>query len=226
MSALSSIERPRATRAAALAALLCLFAAPALAAESARPLTAWRAYGGTGMPATWSIAGGVITHTPGGGDLISVETFASFEFAFDWKIAPGGNSGIMYRVDEQFGAPYQSGPEYQILDNAGHSDGNSPLTSAASCYGLYAPAADLTKPAGEWNTGKIVVDGAHVEHWLNGTKVLDYDLGSADWKARVAASSFAAWPHYGALPSGHIDLQDHGAEVAFRNLTIRPLPGG
>lgn len=87
------------------------------------------------------------------------------------------------------------------------------------------PAADLTRPVGGWNSGRIVVDGAHIEHWLNGTKVLAYDLGSPDWTARVAASKFAAWPHYGALPSGHIDLQDHGAEVAFRNLTIRPLPG-
>ena len=175
MSVWPNIEQtPR--RALGLAALLC-FATPALAAESARPLTEWRAYGGGGMPATWSIMDGVITHTPGGGDLISVETFADFEFDFDWKIAPGGNSGIMYHVDEQFGAPYQSGPEYQILDNAGHSDGKSPLTSAASCYGLYAPAADLTRPVGEWNTGRIVVDGAHVEHWLNGTKVLDYDFG-------------------------------------------------
>lgn len=199
---------------------------PAGAAEAGfRPLADWRAYGSTGpVPATWVMADGEIDHVPGGGDLISVEEFGSFELDFDWRISAGGNSGVMYRVGEGPGAPYETGPEYQILDNAGHADGANPRTSAASCYGLYAPAADLTKPVGSWNSGKIVVIGRHVEHWLNGTRVLAYDLGSAEWSARVAASKFAGWPGYGRLNRGHIVLQDHGNPVAYRNIRIKVLP--
>ena len=209
-----------------LAAAGLVGAVPAGAAESGfRPLAAWRSYGSAGpVPPTWVIADGVIEHVPGGGDLISVEAFGSFELDFDWRISQGGNSGVMYRVGEGPGAPYETGPEYQILDNAGHADGANPRTSAASCYGLYAPVADLTKPVGSWNSGKIVVIGRHVEHWLNGTRVLTYELGSAEWLSRVAASKFAAWPNYGRLSRGHIVLQDHGSEVAYRNILIKVLP--
>ncbi|HVY51904.1 MAG TPA: DUF1080 domain-containing protein, partial [Devosia sp.] len=104
------------------------------------------------------------------------------------------------------------------------ADGKSPLTSAASNYGLYAPSADFTRPVGEWNTGRIVVKGNHVEHWLNGTKVLDYEIGSPDWTERVAHSKFAAWPEYGTIATGPIDLQDQGNPVAYRNLMIKVLP--
>jgi hypothetical protein len=195
-----------------------------VSADDSSPLIAWRAYGGTGMPQQWSIAEGVISHSPGGGDLISIDAYRNFELTFDWRISPGGNSGVMYRVDERYGAPYQSGPEYQILDNAGHPDGQSPLTSAASVYGLYAPSADITRPVGEWNAARIVVDGTHVEHWLNGHMVVSYELGSPDWQSRVATSKFAAWPAYGTLPVGHIVLQDHGAAVDYRDIAIRRLP--
>ena len=210
--------------------LLCFGAAMLLATgtvladDGFRPLTEWRSYRGTGIPASWHIADGVITHSGGDGDLVSIETFANFELDFEWKISAGGNSGVMFRVDERYPAPYQSGPEYQILDNATASGGNVPLTSAASDYGLYAPTADLTKQAGEWNSARLIVNGSHVEHWLNGQMVVSYELGSADWRARVAGSKFAAWPEYGIAPSGHIDLQDHPGEVAFRNLLIKPLP--
>jgi len=203
---------------------LSLAIAPAFADDGFRPLTEWRSYAGTGIPASWVIADGVITHKGGDGDLVSVETFTDFELDFDWKISPGGNSGVMFRVDERYPAPYQSGPEYQILDNAGAPDAKSPLTSAASDYGLYAPSADLTLPVGQWNAARLIVSGNHVEHWLNGKMVVSYELGSPDWKARVANSKFAAWPEYGVVPTGHIDLQDHPGEVSFRNLMIKPLP--
>lgn len=207
-----------------LSMMVALLSLPAIAAGDFRPLTDWRAYGSDDhAPSTWTILGGLIHHEPGGGDIVSRETFSDFELAFDWRIAPGGNSGVMYRVVESFGAPYQSGPEYQILDNAGHPDGQSPLTSAASAYGIYAPSADVSLPAGEWNSARIVVVGSHVEHWLNGVRVLAYDLGSPDWEARVAASKFAAWPGYGRQPAGHIDLQDHDAVVDYRDIRIRPL---
>jgi hypothetical protein len=212
-------------RVAAMAVIAMLSVAPALAEDAGfRPLTEWRAWRGTGLPPQWTIGNGVIEHQPGGGDLVSVGIFHNFELSFDWRISTGGNSGVIYRSSEDFPAPYQTGAEYQILDNAGHADGKSPLTSAASNYGLYAPSADLTRPVGEWNAARIIVDGNHVEHWLNGTKVLDYEIGSPDWKQRVAQSKFAAWPEYGTVATGHIDLQDHGNAVAYRNVMIKMLP--
>jgi hypothetical protein len=210
-----------------LLAPLFLLASPALAqqadADGYRPLTQWRAYKGTEVPTQWTVSNGTIQHEPGGGDLVSTEEFQNFDFAFEWQIAPGGNSGVMYRVGEDFPAPYQTGPEYQILDNATGDGHDDPLQTAAGCYGLYAPSA-AAKPAGEWNTGRIVVDGNHVEHWLNGVKVVEYEIGSADWTSRIAASKFAAWPEFATLPKGHIDLQDHGSPVAYRNLRIKLLP--
>ena len=204
-----------------------LLACPALAqqadAEGYRPLTEWRAYKGAGIPPQWAIDGNTIRHTPGGGDLVSAEEFQNFDLQFDWQVAPGGNSGVIYRVSEDYPAPYQTGPEYQILDNASADGHDDPLQTAAGCYGLYAPAA-VARPAGEWNTARIVVDGNHVEHWLNGEKVVEYEIGSPDWKSRIAASKFAAWPEYASLPKGHIDLQDHGSAVAYRDLRIKVLP--
>lgn len=205
---------------------ILLLAGPALAQqadpEGYRLLTEWRAYKGTGVPAQWTIEGNTIRHTPGGGDLVSAEQFQNFDLQFDWQIAPGGNSGVMYRVSEDYPAPYQSGPEYQILDNASADGHDDPLQTAAGCYGLYAPVA-AALPAGQWNSARIVVDGNHVEHWLNGVKVVDYTIGSPDWQSRVANSKFAAWPEFAASPRGHIDLQDHGSPVAYRNLRIKVL---
>ena len=129
---------------------------------------------------------------------------------------------MMFHVTEDHGAPWETGPEYQVLDNAGHHDGDDPLTSAGSDYALYAPDDDATNPPGEWNQARLVVRGSHVEHWLNGSKLLEYELWSDDWKARVAASKFAAMPDYGSRAKGHIVLQDHGDRVAYRNLSIKP----
>jgi hypothetical protein len=213
-----------------LAATLLAAAAPAAAAENPnaagfRPITDWRPYRGSGTPsAKWHFDGNLISLTPGGGDIVSVEEFDNFELDFDWKISPGGNSGVMYRVSEASGAPFDSGPEYQILDNATAEGGDSPLTAAASCYGIYPVSANAALPAGEWNTARIIVQGNHVEHWLNGRKVVDYELGSADWKHRVASSKFKATPIYGTVSKGHIDLQDHGSAVTFRNVRVEPLP--
>ena len=139
---------------------------------------------------------------------------------YAWQISPGGNSGVFYRAPA---GNDLDGPEYQILDNGGHPDGKNPITSAASAYAVYAPSRDVTEPVGQWNSGRIVVRNNHVEHWLNGVEVLSYDLGSADWQARVAASKFGGTA-YGRAPEGFIVLQDHGAAVSYRNLTIMPLP--
>jgi len=227
----------------ACAALLC--ALPARADDSLNTLTeqeksggwkllfdgktaeGWRAYKGKGMPDKWHVEDGALILKPRsgkrGGDIVTTDQYDNFELAFEWKISPGGNSGVMYRVSEDEDAPFYTGVEYQILDNAKHPDGKHPKTSAASAYALYAPAKDATMPVGEWNKSKIIVDGNHVEHWLNGEKVVEFDYGSDDWNNRVEASKFKDMKRFGKEAKGHIDLQDHGNEVAYRNIKIRPL---
>jgi hypothetical protein len=185
----------------------------------------WRQYRGKGLPENWQVVDGtlVLHHEPGksSGDIVTADQFGSFELSLEWKIAPGGNSGVMYHVTEEADAPWMTGPEYQLLDNAKHPDGRSRRTSAASCYALYAPVKDATRPVGEWNQTRIVVRGPHVEHWLNGDKVVTYELGSDDWDKRVSKSKFKDMPRFGKEPQGHIDLQDHGDDIAFRNIKIR-----
>ena len=188
-----------------------------------RTIDRWRGYGTQTVPPGWVIADGALTRARPAADLASVDQFANFELSIDWKISPGGNSGIMFRVVEGADPPYYSGPEMQILDNAGHADGKAPETSAGSNYALHAPTKDMTRPVGEWNTARLLVNGTHVEHWLNGEKVVEYELGSPDWTARVARSKFSAWPTYGRATTGRLVLQDHGDVVAYRNIKIRTI---
>ena len=155
---------------------------------------------------------------------MSDREYGDFELSLDWKLAPGGNAGLFYRGTEEYDHIYWSAPEYQLLDDAGHPDGKNRLTAAGSSYGLYPAAEGVVKPAGEWNTSRIVVKGAHVEHWLNGTKLLEYELWSPDWKEKVAASKFGKWPNYGLAHRGLIGLQgDHDGSLALRNIKIREL---
>lgn len=190
-----------------------------------RTLSAWRGYKSDTVPAAWHIEDGVLTKAGSTGDLVSRDQFGDFELAFDWKIAPGGNAGVFYRATEEYDHIYWSGPEYQLLDDAGHPDGRNRLTSAAAAYALYAPPAGVVKPAGEWNSSRIVVKGAHVEHWLNGQKVVEYELWSPDWEAKVKASKFGEWPNYGRAKVGHIGIQgDHDGQLWLRDIRIRVLP--
>jgi hypothetical protein len=190
--------------------------------------TGWRKYQGDSVPEMWTASEGALVFQPQnskvhGNDIVTQDQYENFELALEWKISEGGNSGIMYRVSESGPFPWTTGPEYQICDNARHADGKRPLTSAASCYAVYAVSRDVTKPAGQWNQTRLVVNGNHVEHWLNGEKVVEYELGSDDWKAKVQASKFRTMPGYGKEAKGHICLQDHGDRVEFRNIKIRVL---
>lgn len=191
-----------------------------------RTLAGWRGYRQAAPPAGWRVVDGAITRVGPGGDLITDAEFGNFELELEWKISPGGNSGIIYRVVEDSTLDYvwRSGPEYQILDNGAHADGRDPLTSAGSNFALYAPVRDVTRPVGEWNQARLVVNGNHVEHWMNGVKLLEYEFGSPEWEQRVRASKFASMPRYGRGARGHIALQEHEAWVAYRNLRIRRLP--
>jgi len=165
-------------------------------------LDGWRGFLRDEAPGGWQVVDGAITRVGGGGDLITDEEFADFEISLEWKLEPGGNSGIMYRVSEGARRTFESGPEMQVLDDDGHADGESPLTSAGSNYGLHPAPEGVVRPAGEWNAVRIVVRGAHVEHWLNGIKMVEYELWSPEWEQLVAASKFVEWPTYGRAKLG------------------------
>jgi hypothetical protein len=176
------------------------------------------------VPAGWQVIDGALTRVDSAGDIVTTDKYANFELALEWKVAEGGNSGIFYRVSEDSDYPWQTGLEMQVLDDARHPDGRSPLTSAGALYAIYPAPRGVVRPAGEWNGVRILVNRHHLEHWLNGTKVVGTELGSPDWEARVKQSKFASTPAYGRSDTGHIGLQDHGDWVAYRNIRIRILP--
>lgn len=183
----------------------------------------WRGYR-NGDISNWRVEDGTITKTGTPADIITRVPYANFELELDWKISKGGNSGIFYRGTEEYEHIYWSAPEFQILDDANAPDGRNRLTAAGAVYGVYPSPAGVEKPAGEWNTARLVVNGNHVEHWLNGRKLVEYDLGSPDWEARVKASKFHAWPDYGRAPIGYIGVQgDENGTLSLRNIRIREL---
>ena len=184
----------------------------------------WRGWQMDSMPSGWGVREGALTRVRPAADIITMEKFKNFELSLEWNVAPGGNSGIFYRASEDADAIYWTAPEMQILDDARHPDGQSRLTSAGADYGLYPAPPGVVKPAGEWNQVRIVANGNHIEQWLNGVKVVEYELGSPDWEAKVKASKFAPYPHYGRNAEGYIGLQEHEFRVAFRNIKIRVLP--
>jgi Domain of Unknown Function (DUF1080) len=186
--------------------------------------SAWRGYKSPTFPAGWTIVDGVLTKSGSVGDLISKEQFGNFELALDWNLSPGGNAGIFYRGTEEYDHIYWSAPEYQLLDDANHPDGKSRLTSAGAAYALYPSPAGIVKPAGQWNSTLIVVNGNRVQHWLNGQKLLEYELGSPDWEAKVKASKFVEYPKYGRASRGYLGIQgDHDGVLSIRNVRIREI---
>jgi hypothetical protein len=216
----------------ALAALLAVASAAAdgpASAQEWRPLldasgSAWRGWKSDAFPAGWTIAGNEISKDGEVEDLVSRDSFGDFELEFEWKVGEGGNSGVFYRGTREYDYIFWSAPEYQLLDDANAPDGRSRLSAAAAAFALYPAPAGVVKPHDEWNSARIVVDGTHVEHWLNGQKVVEYEFGSPDWKAKVAASKFAKYPNFGLAATGVLGIQgDHPGTLALRNLRIRAL---
>lgn len=183
----------------------------------------WRGYNQQTMPDGWKAVDGALTRVGPGGDIVADEKLRDFELALQWKISPGGNSGVFYRGEEGSEFIYFSAPEMQVLDDSGHADGKSELTSAGAAYGLYPAPRGVVRPVGQWNDARILVRGNHVEHWLNGRKIVEYELGGPDWSRRVADSKFKAWPQYGKAAEGFVGLQDHGNWVAFRSIKLRVI---
>jgi len=183
----------------------------------------WRAYSNEQWPESWALEEGMLRRAAEGGDIMTVEEYDDFDLRLQWKITPGGNSGIMFRVSTGDDAPYYSGAECQVLDDENHKDGGSTLTSTGALYGLYSPAEKSVRSVGQWNDVRIVAEGNHVVFWLNDVKVVDCEIGSDDWNERLAESKFADWPKFAKNRQGHIALQDHGDEVWYRNVRIRRL---
>jgi hypothetical protein len=198
----------------------------------------WRSSHGPTFPATgWEVKDGLLTVTDTGGeeggdagDIITTRKYANFELTAEFRITRGANSGIKYFVDPELnkGPGSSIGMEYQILDDAVHPDAKKGLNgdrTLASLYDMIPAAKDKpVKPIGEWNTARIVIRGAHGEHWLNGKKVVEYDRFTPQFRKLVADSKYHVWPKFGELHDGYILLQDHGFPVSFRNIKIRELP--
>ena len=188
----------------------------------------WRGYKSDKMPeGVWDTTHGSLWRKPGkeGGDIVTVDQYADFEFECEWNIATGGNSGIIYRCTEDHGASYETGAEMQVLDDVKYPD-SSPKNRAGALYDLFALSQDVARPAGVWNHARVVCKGTRIEHWLNGYKVVDIDTTSEEYKKAFAASKWTQMPDMGTRMKGHIALQDHGSEVMYRNVKIRELTSG
>ena len=193
-------------------------------------LKGWRGYKKADPSDTrWKVENGVVTipeadgkDTRGNRDIITDATYDQFDLRWEWKVAPGGNSGLKYFVLEDETSAI--GHEYQMIDDERHADAKiGPHRQTAAFYDVL-PAADRPlKPAGEWNTSEVIVRGKHVEHWLNGKRVLQYELDSPEIRAAIAKSKFKDIARFGKPQKGHILIQDHGNQVWFRNVKIKPL---
>jgi hypothetical protein len=188
-------------------------------------LEGWRGWRKNEIPKNWSISGGTLMCSlgPGHGDIRSPEMYGDFDLILEWKIEKAGSSGIFYRANEDSKYVWTVAPEYQVLDDERAEDRKSPLTSAGSCYALYPRVATMGRPAGQWNEARIIAKGNHVEHWLNGVRVVSFDIGSPDWEKRIQKSKFAKYPEFGKKPRGYIVLQDHWSKVWYRNIRVKEL---
>ncbi len=187
----------------------------------------WKTFNG-GEVTGWKVIDGVL-HNSGvgsdhGGDIITKKQYANFELYLEWKVTPESNSGVFYHVQEGLtDAIYESGPEYQLIDDKGWPEKLDAAQYSGANYAMDAPQNAEVKPIDEWNTSRIIVNGSHVQHWLNGTKVVEYEFWTDEWYAHKNAGKWAEKPHYGMAKKGHIGLQDHGGLTMFRNIKIREL---
>jgi len=182
----------------------------------------WIGYRKKDVPADWKVVDGTLAQTGHGGDLRTVDKFENFELLIDWKFETEGNSGVIYHCSEEGGAPYETGPEMQVMI---HPAGKAPgKNDGGAYYDVVAPTRIATKGQGEWNTFKVVCNGTKVEHWVNGEKVVDVDTGTDDFKAKIAASKWGKVKLFNTVKNGYIDLQDHGSKIAFKNIKIKVLP--
>ncbi|MDR3108649.1 MAG: DUF1080 domain-containing protein [Planctomycetaceae bacterium] len=181
----------------------------------------WTKIDGKPVNNGWEIVDGVLHRKSNAGDIMTVKTYKNFVMDFEWSIAKGGNSGIKYKFDKYSKGGWL-GCEYQFLDDANNGEGKRPKHESGALYDIIPPSnKNVVKPYGEVNKSRVIVNGRHIVHYLNGVKVVDICVGSADWKKRLADSKFNETLDFGAIESGHIMVQDHGSEVWIQKLTIR-----
>jgi hypothetical protein len=189
-------------------------------------LKGWKGYKQPQPPGAWRVENGELVSHPGDsdGDISTAEQYTDFDLRLEWNTERGGNSGVIYRSGDDYEASSQTGPEYQLFDDF-QSDpkGRKDVHSAGALYDLYAPSKFVTRKAGDWNETRIVVRGNHFQHYLNGTMIVDCQVGSKDWRARVTKSKFTEWPLFATKNKGYILLQDHGHAFRFRRLRIKEL---
>lgn len=190
-------------------------------------LDGWRTFKGKEITG-WKVINGVLNNSgvgsDHGGDIITREKFQNFDLSLEWKIAPRSNSGIFYHVNEKIGlAIYESGPEYQLIDDKGWPDKLRDDQYSGANYGMYAPKNAVVKDVNEWNQARIIVNGTHVQHYLNGVKVVDYQLWDDEWKDLKENGKWKEYPYYGMALKGQIGLQDHGGLAQFRNIKIKEI---
>ncbi len=190
---------------------------------------AWRGFRRDHFPSKcWTIENESLKTIPGCDeaermDVVTKDKFQNFELELEWRVAPGGNSGVIYLVSEDQDQTWKTGLEMQVLDDAKHPDGKDPKTSGGALYGLIAPINKVLHPAGRWNKVRLIVHNGHVEHWLNGRKVLDYELGSDQLQHLIAESKFKDFPRFAQNRQGRVALQHHGEEAWYRKIRIRSL---
>ena len=191
----------------------------------------WRGYNMSEMPSAWKAIDGLLMSAGEGGDIggdiITVDKYENFDLSLDWKLAPEGNSGILYHVVEgkDLHATYYSGPEYQLIDDFGFPGGVTPMNSTGADYAM-TPADTTQKElnqTGEWNTSRVVFDHGKVEHYLNGKKIVEFTAWDEEWDEKVAKGKWKNFPAYGKAKTGYISLQDHGSKIWFKNIKIRRL---
>jgi len=194
-----------------------------------KSMNGWRVYQNR-TATSWEVANGelhargsVTDKTDKRSDLITTDQYDNFELSIDWKISKEGNSGILYHVTEEFDASYKSGPEYQIIDDLGFPEHLEEWQKTGADYAMHLTTSRPTKPVGEYNHTVIKVNGSHVEHWLNGVKILEFQAWTPDWYALKAKGKWKDAPGYGLAKKGYIALQDHGSEVWFKNIKLRKL---
>lgn len=194
-------------------------------------LAGWHSFGSDSAGLAWSVDSGTMhlnsaKKAKGGGDLVSNDSFENFDLKLDWKISKGGNSGILFYVQDdkpKYGETYHTAPEMQVLDDERHEDSKTPSHRAGSLYDMIQATPGAVKPAGEWNTAEIISNNGKLDFYLNGVHVVNTTYGDDAWKQMVANSKFKEWPEFGTFKSGHIALQDHGNDVWYKNIMIKKL---
>ena len=196
-------------------------------------MSAWRGYKMPDMPPEWSVVNSTLTKTKTTEDIVTREQFSNFELLVDWKVELRGNSGIFYRATEEESRVYWSAPEYQLAEDSLTPDSKNIMTAVGAVYGFYPSIRGVAHPANEWNSTRIVVQGAHVEHWLNGRMLSQYELWSAEWNRKLHGDpsdstkrplKFAPYPNFALAKSGYIAIQgDHNGALSLRNIKIRAL---